>query len=215
MVYSKIFASRSDANRNLKKKKLFQFHVFNQKFENQKCRKRKSNEFDVLIFTQVWPLTACFVWKESSEKHSCSLPKRDEWTIHGIWPTRYNTLGPEFCNKSLPFNPSVLAPLESQLKENWKDVHNGSNPYSFWGHEWNKHGTCAVVIKELNNEYNYFQEGLKLLDNYNMMDVLAKANILPGQKYMVEDMLEGIQEVLNKRGQIMCVHNEVNLKLFR
>ncbi|CAL1677943.1 unnamed protein product [Lasius platythorax] len=176
--------------------------------QGRKSGKQTSNEFDVLIFTQHWPLTACFLWKESSQKHSCSLPKRDEWTIHGIWPTKYNTLGPEYCNRSLPFNASALAPLQSELKENWIDIQNGSEPYSFWKHEWNKHGTCAVTIKALNNEFNYFEEGLKLLYKYNMIDVLAKANILPGQKYKVEDMLIGIQKVLNKRGQVMCAQNK-------
>ncbi|KAL6438420.1 hypothetical protein ACFW04_004499 [Cataglyphis niger] len=183
-------------------------YITHGQLENEKSKKRKSNEFDVLIFTQRWPLTACFLWKESSEKHSCSLPKQEEWTIHGIWPTRYQTKGPQFCNTSLPFNPSVLAPLKNQLKENWIDIQNGSDPYSFWEHEWNKHGTCAVAIKALNNEYNYFQEGLKLLDIYNMLDVLAKANIVPGQKYMVENMLIGIEKVLNKRGQIMCANDK-------
>ncbi|XP_070149814.1 ribonuclease Oy-like [Polyergus mexicanus] len=189
-------------------------YITHGKLKNQERRKRESNKFDVLIFTQRWPLTACFMWKEKSEKHDCSLPKRDEWTIHGIWPTRYNTLGPEYCNKSLPFNPSVLAPLKSQLQENWIDIQDGSDPYSFWKHEWYKHGTCAVAIKELNNEYDYFQEGLKLLNTYNMIDILAKANILPGQKYMVENMLIGIQEILNKRGQIMCAHNEETGELY-
>ncbi|XP_072754756.1 ribonuclease Oy-like [Anoplolepis gracilipes] len=181
--------------------------VHGRRIEDRQFR-RRSNKFDVVIFTQSWPLTACFVWKESSETHSCSLPKRDEWTIHGIWPTRYNTKGPEFCNKSLPFNASVLAPLESELKENWTDIHKGSKPYSFWKHEWNKHGTCAVTIKALNNEYNYFQEGLKLLNTYNMIDVLAKANILPGNSYTVDNMLTGIEKVLDKRGQIMCVKDK-------
>lgn len=104
--------------------------------------------------------------------------------------------------------------MQSELKENWIDIQNGSEPYSFWKHEWDKHGTCAVTMKALNNEFNYFEEGLKLLYKYNMIDVLAKANILPGQKYKVEDMLIGIQKVLNKRGQVMCAQNKVYPKLF-
>ncbi|XP_012527579.1 ribonuclease Oy [Monomorium pharaonis] len=176
----------------------------NPRFLTRKTRP-KSNEFDALIFTQRWPLTACFVWKNNSETHSCSLPKREEWTIHGIWPTKYNTMGPQFCNNSLKFNASTLAPIESELKENWIDIQKGSHPYSFWKHEWNKHGTCAVTVKALNNEFNYFQVALKLLDKYNMIDVLSKANILPGNKYMVQQIFMGIQKVLNKKGQIMCV----------
>jgi len=174
-------------------------------FQTSNEFKRTSNEFDVLIFTQRWPLTTCFVWKQKSDTNSCAFPKRSEWTIHGIWPSKYHTLGPQFCNKSLAFNPNTLAPIESELKENWIDIYNGSDHYSLWRHEWNKHGTCAVTVKALNNEFNYFQTGLKLLDKYNMMDVLAKVNILPGNKYMVQDIFKGIQQILGKRGQITCV----------
>lgn len=157
-------------------------------------------------------MTACFVWKNDNDTHSCTLPKRDTWTIHGIWPTKYNTIGPQFCDNSLKFDPSALRNIESDLKENWLDIHKGSKPYSFWKHEWDKHGTCAVTAKPLNNEFNYFQAGLKLFQKYNMMDVLAKANILPGNKYMVQDMFVRIQKVLNKRGQIMCVVDKVSSK---
>ncbi|XP_018366988.1 PREDICTED: ribonuclease Oy [Trachymyrmex cornetzi] len=168
----------------------------------------KSNEFDVLIFTQRWPLTVCFEWENRSRlnsTHSCVLPKRTEWTIHGIWPTKYNEMGPQFCNRSLSFDSKALAPIEGALKENWIDIHNESKPYSFWKHEWDKHGTCAISVRDLNNELKYFQTGLKLLDKYNMIDVLAKANILPGNKYTVQNYLTGIQRILNKRGQVMCV----------
>ncbi|XP_011340907.1 ribonuclease Oy isoform X2 [Ooceraea biroi] len=176
-------------------------------FNRRRRQRFTSNEFDVLMFTQRWPPTACFVWKENSESRSCSLPKREEWTIHGIWPTKYHTIGPEYCN-DLPFNPNMLAPLESELKENWIDIQNGSRPYTFWKHEWDKHGTCAITVQALNSEYNYFLAALNLLDTYNMIDVLAKASILPGQRYMVQDILAGIEKVLGKRSQVMCAKNE-------
>ncbi|XP_018045399.1 PREDICTED: ribonuclease Oy [Atta colombica] len=167
----------------------------------------KSNEFDVLIFTQRWPLTVCFEWENKSlnSTHRCVLPKRNKWTIHGIWPTKYNEIGPQFCNRSLSFDSKTLAPVEEALKENWIDIQKGSKPYSFWKHEWDKHGTCAISVRDLNNELKYFRTGLKLLDRYNMIDVLAKTNILPGNKYTVQNYLTGIQKILNKRGQVMCV----------
>ncbi|XP_011878505.1 PREDICTED: ribonuclease Oy [Vollenhovia emeryi] len=177
-----------------------------QTFNNRKEYKQQtSNEFDVLIFTQQWPFTACLVWTQDSSTHSCVLPNHDSWTIHGIWPTKYNTLGPQFCNNTSKFDPSFLKPIEKELTENWLDIHKGSKPYSFWKHEWDKHGTCAVAMKPLDNEFNYFQTGLKLLKEYNMMDVLAKANILPGNRYKVEDMLTKIEKILTKKGQIMCI----------
>ncbi|KYN06507.1 PREDICTED: ribonuclease Oy [Cyphomyrmex costatus] len=174
-------------------------------------KQKSRNEYDVLIFTQRWPLTTCFVWESQSrpnETHSCSLPKRNQWTIHGIWPTIYNEIGPQFCNNSLSFNSTALAPIENELKQNWLDIQKGSKPYSFWKHEWDKHGTCAISVQELNSEFKYFQTALKLLDNYNMINILAKANILPGNRYTVQNYLTGIKKVLNKRGQVMCVVNQ-------
>ena len=141
------------------------------------------------------------------------LPKRNKWTIHGIWPTKYNEIGPQFCNRSLSFDSKTLAPIEGTLKENWIDIQKGSKPYSFWKHEWDKHGTCAISVRDLNNELKYFQTGLKLLDRYNMIDVLAKTNILPGNKYTVQNYLTGIQKILNKRGQVMCVVDQVSSKI--
>lgn len=186
-------------------------------FQRSKLNEAKqricSNEFDVLIFTQRWPLTTCFVWKQKSDKNSCAFPKRSEWTIHGIWPSKYGSkLCPQFCNTSLAFDKKALAPIENKLKENWIDIYNGTDHYSLWRHEWTKHGTCAVTVKALNNEFNYFRAGLELLDKYNMIDVLAKANILPGNKYMVQDMLKGSQQILGKRVQITCTLNEVSFK---
>lgn len=112
----------------------------------------------------------------------------------------------------MPFDPQALAPLESQLKEYWIDVHKEAPPYSFWKHEWIKHGTCGVTIEALNSEVKYFQTGLSFLGTYNMMDVLAKANIMPGQKYMVGDMLKAIKKELNKTGQVTCTKDQVNTK---
>ncbi|XP_020295007.1 ribonuclease Oy [Pseudomyrmex gracilis] len=179
-------------------------HSKNDVWYKKHKRRQTSNEFDILIFTQRWPLTACFVWKENSADHTCSLPKHDEWTIHGIWPTKYHTLGPQYCNKSLPFNTDAIAPLESQLKENWLDIQNGSDPYAFWKHEWNKHGTCAISVKGISNEFDYFKEGLDLLQTYNMIDVLAKANVLPGEKYAVDQIMAAVEKILGKTSQVMC-----------
>ncbi|XP_032666043.1 ribonuclease Oy isoform X2 [Odontomachus brunneus] len=168
----------------------------------------RSNKFDVVLFTQRWPPTVCYMWKERNESHSCLLPKQNKWTIHGIWPTQFGHLGPEFCNKTLPFNESALAPIENELKENWIDVWNGSKPYSFWKHEWYKHGTCAVTIKDMDSEFKYFQTGLKLLNTYNMINVLAKENILPGLKYMVDDFFHAIQKILGKRVEVICTKDK-------
>ncbi|XP_031833190.1 ribonuclease Oy [Nomia melanderi] len=165
----------------------------------------RSKHFDVLIFTQRWPQTICIMWKEESPSHSCALPSdTQEWTIHGLWPTEFHRIGPEYCNPSLPFDPSALSPLEDQLKEKWIDIEFGRDSYSLWKHEWEKHGTCAAVLPELSNEQKYFEEGLALLSQYDMKNVLAQANIVPGYQYAATDIFNAVQQVLGASPVIVC-----------
>lgn len=173
-----------------------------------KVETAKSDDFDILIFTQHWPQTVCYLWKEKSESHACALPKDDEWSIHGIWPTKYHTEGPNFCNKSLPFNATALNPIKSELEVKWIDVQNERDAYSFWRHEWEKHGTCAVVLPAFNSELKYFEKGLELLNIYDMKNVLGKTHIIPGKSYLVEDISNAVKKILGKTAQIVCAHNE-------
>lgn len=80
----------------------------------------------MLIFTQVWPVTGCISWMEQGHSHTCTLPSPKEfWTIHGVWPTRFGTVGPAFCNSSATFDVDALRPFEDQLKQFWINIHKG------------------------------------------------------------------------------------------
>lgn len=50
---------------------------------------------------------------------------------------------------------------------------------SFWKHEWQKHGTCAMSLENLNTELKYFAQGLRWLQLYSMSNILSKAGIVP------------------------------------
>lgn len=165
----------------------------------------RSNEFDVLIFTQRWPKSICIVWKEESPSHSCALPTDSlEWTIHGLWPSQFHRIGPLFCDRSKPFNPSALIPLEGELREKWIDIEFGRESYGLWKHEWNKHGTCAAVLPPLSSEEKYFAKGLALLKQYDMKNILAAANILPGGNYAYSDLANAVQQGLGKHPVVVC-----------
>lgn len=85
-----------------------------------------NHNFDLLIFTQVWPVTGCISWMEQGHSHTCILPSPKEiWTIHGVWPTRFGTMGPAFCNSSATFDVNTLRPFEDQLKQFWMNIHKG------------------------------------------------------------------------------------------
>lgn len=84
------------------------------------------HEFDLLIFTQQWPVTTCLEWMEWNKNHKCALPSPKEiWTIHGVWPTKYGTIGPAFCDPNAAFNLDELKPLQEQLEQFWMNIEKG------------------------------------------------------------------------------------------
>ncbi|XP_012258433.2 ribonuclease Oy-like [Athalia rosae] len=165
------------------------------------------NHFDLLIFTQHWPETVCFEWEETAPSHQCFLPRHQEWTIHGLWPSQKHEIAPAFCNKTQHFDESVLLPIQNQMEEKWINIEKGTPHFSLWKHEWEKHGTCASVLPELDSELKYFKKGLELQREYDMTHVLAKCNILPGKKYEVQAILDCVNRILGHTAQVECVTN--------
>uniref|UniRef100_A0A336MN48 CSON014506 protein n=1 Tax=Culicoides sonorensis TaxID=179676 RepID=A0A336MN48_CULSO len=173
------------------------------------------HDFDIFIFTQSWPVSVCLKWKEQSSGNECSLPSPKEiWTIHGIWPTKLNTIGPAFCNNSAKFDPNQIKPIESQLEQFWKNVEKNTKPESLWQHEWQKHGTCAAQLPILDNENKYFGQGLKWLQKYSMSTLLAQANIIPGSAYQLEEIYNGLKQVLGTDFALECMHDRQSGKSY-
>lgn len=166
-------------------------------------------EFDLLIFTQRWPITACYEWREKSSDHICGLPSpKNIWTIHGIWPTKLNTIGPSFCNKTAVFNVTELDPIEKQLEQFWINVEKNKPYDSLWRHEWLKHGTCAAaVLDQLNTENKYFGQGLSWLQQHSMADVLGEGGVVPGNNYTVVEIHQVLMDRLQKNAAIECFHD--------
>lgn len=166
--------------------------------------------FDLLIFTQRWPITACYEWRNTGKGHICGLPSPTTvWTIHGIWPTKWNTIGPAFCNKSAIFDPSQLAPIEQQLKEHWLNVEKNKPDDSLWEHEWLKHGTCAAeAIEQLNTESKYFQQGLTWLEQHSVDGAFASTGgIQPGYNYSLATLNKVLFDYYGKDVAIECFYD--------
>ncbi|XP_023955133.2 ribonuclease Oy [Bicyclus anynana] len=165
------------------------------------------HDFDLLIFTQQWPATACKEWKKKDHSHSCSMPpKVDSWSIHGIWPTKLGEMGPSFCNRTWLFDPEQIRPIEDQLESVWVNIFAGTSLYSLWSHEWTKHGTCAAVLDKFNSEFKYFSMGLEWLQQYSMSNILQSNNIVPSntQQYAIEDINKAVKEKLGVDPVIEC-----------
>lgn len=166
-------------------------------------------DFDLLIFTQRWPITACYEWREKSSDHICGLPSaKDIWTIHGIWPTKLNTIGPSFCNKTAIFNVTELSAIEPQLEQLWINVEKNKPFDSLWRHEWLKHGTCAAaVLVQLNTEDKYFGQGLSWLQQHSMTGALGEGGITPGGNYTVVMIHKVLMDRFQKNAAIECYHD--------
>lgn len=104
----------------------------------------------------------------------------------------------------MPFNPKSLEGVRTELQEKWIDIEYGRESTGLWKHEWDKHGTCAATMPQLNSELKYFQVGLHLLETYDMKNVLANVNILPGRLYNATTIFNAIERVLGKRGTVIC-----------
>ena len=180
---------------------------------NENSEITSSHDFDIIIFIQSWPETVCFDWQEQSESNQCSMPKKGEWSIHGLWPTQYHQKGPINCNKNIQFDPTLLQHIREELKIKWIDVHDGEHPESFWEHEWTKHGTCSINLSSLDSQEKYFEKSLELFDKYNMKNILDEANIFPGDEYPVQNILDGINTVLGVDSIVMCHKNPVRIKI--
>lgn len=86
----------------------------------------RNHKFDVLIFTQRWPITGCIEWMEERQDNVCILPsQKDIWIIHGVWPTRFGSIGPAFCNESATFDLDSLKVFAEQLQQFWLNIEKG------------------------------------------------------------------------------------------
>lgn len=170
-----------------------------------------SHDWDLLIFTQSWPVTTCFHWKEENKNHECNLPtKKEIWTIHGIWPTKLDTFGPNFCNNSAKFDVDQLDPIVDQMYLFWPNIETGTDYDSLWQHEYLKHGTCAALIEDLDDELKYFNQGIHWHSGFFMSDVLEKSGIYPGSNNTVIGLSSAVVKVLGKNPSVHCLYDNKN-----
>lgn len=164
-----------------------------------------ATDWDVLIFTQNWPVSVCLSWEIKGKNHTC-LPTQSNsfWTIHGIWPTKFGTIGPTFCNTSNHFNPQGIYGIEKELENVWAPIEKHKNKYAFWKHEWEKHGTCAAKLEEFSTEFDYFRKGIQWHKEYDMVKILDKAGVIPGKSQNITEVWNSVKQVLGKNPFLSC-----------
>lgn len=87
---------------------------------------------------------------------------RGSLTVHGLWPERKDGTWPSTCTYE-KFDPDTISKIgQDRFNTYWPNVKAPSSSsisspayYSFWSHEWTKHGTCSGL-----NQYEYFNTTL-------------------------------------------------------
>lgn len=123
----------------------FDFYVLSMSFQPEFCHQHRKEHFP-----------------------GCESPLdfwRGSLTLHGLWPEDYDGSWPSSCTNE-KFDPKTVEDLgPERFYRLWPNVKatnhdgngdNGNARYSFWEHEWTKHGTCTGLTQD-----EYFDTALK------------------------------------------------------
>ncbi|CAN8253628.1 unnamed protein product [Cochlearia groenlandica] len=164
-----------------------------------------TEDFDFFYFVQQWPGSYC------DTKKSCCYPNTGkpaaDFGIHGLWPNYNDGSYPSNCDDTTPFDKSKISDLIESMKTSWPTMAcpSGSG-YEFWGHEWEKHGTCSQSVID---QHHYFQTALNLKNQTNLLGALTNAGIKPdGGFYSLENIKESIKESTGLTPWIECNKDE-------
>ena len=154
--------------------------------------------WDYLMFVQYWPTT----WINRDHIKNTNFTN-DHFNVHGIWPQYNNGSYPQFCNKTVKFDPSQLAPIRSDLAKYWTDYHNGER---FLMHEFYRHATCAETDSLLNTELKFFGKGLDFRTKHNLYQYLTDNHIYPSnnQTYNRQEIYDAIQKNIPTNIAMTC-----------
>ena len=70
--------------------------------------------------------------------------------------------------------------MSALQQSHWTNVHANSPKDGFWKHEWEKHGTCAMQLPQMDSELKFFEEGVALNGRFPLQKYLSDADITPG-----------------------------------
>eukprot|EP00117_Sycon_ciliatum_P022641 scpid86036/ scgid19476/ Ribonuclease Oy len=175
-------------------------------------------DWDYMLFEEQWAPGACWQGGKTlvniqglgrhhhSGSKECDIPAvaSDGFTIHGSWPTKDGSEGPNYCNDSWPFSPAPIQDLVSDLDVFWPSFY-GPNA-EFWSHEWDKHGVCAAQLPALNSEHKFFDFVLELRKKHDFKQYFADGGVLPSQDrtYSFTNMTKTVQNAIGVAPFLSC-----------
>ncbi|CAG2174772.1 unnamed protein product, partial [Oppiella nova] len=160
---------------------------------------------DYLILALQWPTSSCLKYDNICNvdaDYSC-------WQIHGLWPQRRHEPHQQevqWCCATA-YDPSLLDPIRAELTRKWMTLNVTADNDYFWGHEYDKHGSCGRSSPALADQLRYFTTTLRLYDSFPVTEWLTSGDILPENDalYAVDAIHEAIESKLNSsRVRLNC-----------
>jgi len=145
--------------------------------------KADNTSFDYFVFNQMWQPST----------------NTSDFTIHGMWPQRYDGSYPSFCNGAT-FSTKVIADLIPTMNIVWPSGEQSNSV--FWDHEWTKHGTCSLIPM-----HTFFADAIQQNEMWDLMAALKKSGITPGGTYPSKSLLSAIKANLGYVPALHCVNN--------
>ena len=171
--------------------------VLGKKKEHKK-KQYSVKDFDYLLLSLNWPGSVCMSLKPCkgvTEEYT-------NFTIHGLWPNNNSSYGPQDCGDR--FDENVIKPIETSMKKYWADF-KPAYP-SFWEHEYDKHGSCAVAAGVFQSQFDYFNRTVNIMANLPINQYLAAADFIPSdtKTYHLDAMLSAIEAGFGYRPFVTC-----------
>lgn len=203
--------------------------------------------YGYIMQTQFWDYNADYLKQATSGdteaianlsmtiKKSDSTAASKTFTIHGLWNDLCDGSYKQFCEPDLEldenqdmkalivdtFNkPDLYETMNTYWLNSGASSFDGSN-YSFWIHEYNKHGTCYNTLepscftgdyKTHENAVYFYQKVVEVWEPLTTYQFLANAGIVPSVKeqYALSDVQQALKSKFGKEVYIGCQDGAIN-----
>lgn len=164
-----------------------------------------------LILSLQWIPTKC----QFIDSKNC----KDQWGIHGLWPTRSDGSSPMNCPGKVFDECLITENLEMDMCKFWPSI-GGKKVSDFWKHEYDKHGICALSIPKLSTQNTYLRETIDLFVHYATILKLLKfknlkrINIDEYKTEEVRNLIEGSSGI-NRTVTFVCKIDSIDISEIR
>ncbi|XP_064464056.1 ribonuclease Oy-like [Ornithodoros turicata] len=174
---------------------------------NNQRHPSNNGSYDYFILSQQWSPGSC-----ATESRCVTGSKRRFWTIHGLWPSG-DYASPSYCLDER-FDGRVLDPIKGSLNQYWPSLTSTqARFFTFWRHQWQKHGTCAGDVPQLAGLLKFFNTTLAVYRRYNVYEFLSNSNITPSttRTYSVNNIRNALSDDIREKVNIVCTRSQTLL----